>query len=244
MKMNRKIASTIVGVLMGLSISADAAIVSILERDFESGDLGASAITTPESNSWANTRPAVEAGGINGSSVPGIGTFDGFFNSRFMVVGDLDGNISASNSGLSSVDFALSLPSALTSLTIGYDWVFDTNNTANNSPDLFSVEFLVGSTIYSYLQGSATSLTPNRPDFVSTTRGTFSLTLTGTALSDLLTVGVNQIRFRLQEDGAPNSSAVGIDNILITGIVPAPATLGLLAIGLAGGVVARRKAAH
>lgn len=241
MKMNRKIASTIVGVLMGLSMSADAAIVSILERDFESGDLGASAITTPDANRWANTRPA--AGGINGS-VPAVGTFDGFFNSGFMVVGDLDGNISASNSGLSSVDFALSLPSTLTSLTIGYDWVFDTNNSANNSPDLFSVEFLVGSNFYSYLQGSATSLTPNRPDLVSTTRGTFSQTLTGTVLSDLLTAGVNQIRFRLQESSAPNSSAVGIDNLLITGIVPAPATLSLLAMGLAGGVVARRKAAH
>jgi hypothetical protein len=243
MKMNREIASTIVGVLMGLSMSADAAMVSILERDFESGDLGAASITTPEGNSWVNPRPAVEAGGINGSG-PAIGTFDGFFNSRFMAVGDLSGNIGLSNSGRSYVDFALSLPSALTSLTIGYDWVFDTNNPANTNPDLFSVEFLVGSNAYSYLQGSATSLTPNRPELVSTTLGTFSATLTGAVLSDLLSAGVNQIRFNLLESVGNNSSAVGIDNILITGIVPAPATLGLLAIGLAGGVVARRKAKH
>ncbi|MBV5272617.1 MAG: PEP-CTERM sorting domain-containing protein [Lamprocystis purpurea] len=238
MKANGKTSVIALSLLMGPPISAGASVVDILTRDFEDGLMGASAISTPAFNTWVNIRPSTDAS--NGAS--GLATFDRFFSSSFMMVGDFEGNISQSNAGTSTVSFALNLPSDLTSLTIGYNWVFDTNNPSNPSSDLFSVEFLAGSTVYDYLQGSATSLTPNRSGVVSTTRGTFSLTLTGTALSDLLTAGADQIRFRLREDNALNSSAVGIDNILITGLVPAPVTLALLGIGLAGSVVSRRKA--
>ncbi len=238
MKANAKTSVVALSVLMGLPMSAGASVVEILTRDFEDGLVGASAISTPVADTWVNIRPSTDPS--NGA--PGLGTFDQFFSSQFMMVGDFEGNIGQSNAGTSTVSFALNLPSDLTALTIGYDWVFDTNNPSNPSSDLFSVEFLAGSTVYDYLQGSATSLTPDRPGVVSTTRGTFSLTLTGTALNDLLAAGVDQIRFRLREEVAPNSSAVGIDNIAITGLVPAPATLALLGIGLAGGVVARRTA--
>jgi hypothetical protein len=238
MKANANASVMALSVLMGLPMSAGASVVEILTRDFEDGLVGASVIGTPESDTWVNIRPSTDTS--NGAA--GLATFDRFFSSSFMMVGDFEGNISQSNAGTSTVSFALNLPSDLTSLTIGYDWVFDTNNPSTPSSDLFSVEFLAGSTVYDYLPGSATSLTPDRPGVVSTTRGTFSLTLTGTALSDLLTAGVDQIRFRLREDNALNSSAVGIDNISITGLVPAPATLALLGIGLAGGVVSRRKA--
>ncbi len=238
MKANGNTSVIALSVLMGLPMSAGASVVDILNRDFEDGLVGGSAISTPESDTWVGIRPSTDAS--NGAS--GLATFDGFFSSSFMMVGDLEGNIGQSNAGTSTVSFALNLPSDLTSLTIGYDWVFDTNNPSDPSSDLFSVEFLAGSNVYDYLQGSATSLTPDRPGLVSTTRGTFGLTLTGTALRDLLTAGVDQIRFRLREEGALNSSAVGIDNISITGFVPAPTTLALLGIGLAGGVVSRRKA--
>jgi hypothetical protein len=240
MKAKHNTSAIVLSILMGLTMPVGASVVDILNRDFEDGLVGASAISTPGSNTWVNIRPSTDA---SNGGVPARATFDGFFNSRFMIIGDLDGSITDSNNGTSIVSFALNLPSALTSLSIAYDWVFDTNNAAGvPSPDLFSVEFLVGSTLHSYLQGSDTTLTPDRPLLVSTTRGNFSLTLTGASLNGVLAAGVDQIRFRLRESTAPNSSAVGIDNLLISGTVPAPATWLLVAIGFACGGYARRLA--
>ena len=177
--------------------------------------------------------------------------FDNFFTgtgagSNFLVLGDNAGALAnAINVGTVNFSVLVTLPANTASVTVSYDFVFDTNDgtPATPSPDDFIVQFLDLVDADTVAVQSIDSPSQN-----GSTRGSFSTTLSAL---DFVPLGASfRLNFRLTEFSGNGSSAVGLDNLRVvadvrepdppTGI-PAPATLPILAAGLALAVGLRRR---
>jgi len=195
---------------------------------------------SPSISGWtisgsANARASTDT--INTST--GNAGFDGFFGSAFAVLGDSTGNIGgADDSGthLISQTFLLPIIAGTYDLTISFNSVFDGDDRDNiNQVDLFTV-FLNSTQLLSQSSFSLPDCGPNSaPTCTSTqlTQNPFSLNLLG------LAGGNYTLTFQLAENNnAQTNTAVGIDNVSVTGIsnltttaVPEPSALLLVASG-------------
>ena len=182
-------------------------------------------LTNEATDSAINVRKATNP--INTETALG---FDGFFEDRFLVIGDNSGELAGGPNGQPDGSIAISelriqLPDLGNhTIRISYDFVFDTNR--NASEDDWAAELLAGLDVTS-LQFFGE---PDRNG--DGTRGHFSLELDPAGLTELV--------FRLVEYNGTGTSAVGIDRILIEQ-VPEPQGLATLLLGLAA-LWGRRKA--
>lgn len=216
------------GALWLLSGSALAAPITLLSLDFESLTLpDGSVVSSPDDGAWVNVRSPSDR--IN-SGDDARTSFNSFFDSALLVLGDRAATMRDSSEGTSSVAFPLlsAIPLTAAKLTLSYDWIFDA--TTSGLPDDFMVEMVLGEAVLG--QPLQFVGAPRRETKPQPTRGSFSTTVKGSALAGL--VGADALRLTLVEFEGGASSAVGLDNILLVleesepHEAPEPGTLGLL----------------
>lgn len=190
------------------------------------GDASAASVNLRQANNTINT--SVNDG------------FDGFFGSRFMVIGDDSGNMAGepngqTNGALSRASFGLgNLDAGTYTFAVSFDYVADSRSPAPN-PDDFSVLFETApgaaSALATVLQAS--DIAPNSAAFREvgfSWLGSFTLA----AASDVY------LSFELEEFNGDASAAAGIDNLSIRQI-PEPGTLALVGLALVGASLRRRR---
>ncbi len=164
--------------------------------------------------------------------------FNGFFNSKFLVLGDDHGQIGGNPSGGqedTAIIFPFTIPSGASRIRVSFDYAFDGRDESSTKIDHLTIAILGGA----------------NPVIVERFSSDTDLGSIGHIVSffDVFTdldpnVQDYRLRFRLNETGnggGPTNTAAGIDNVRIA-VVPEPASALLLCAGLVGLAASRRRA--
>jgi hypothetical protein len=165
--------------------------------------------------------------------------FNGFFDSKFLVLGDDFGQIGGNPSGAqedTAIIFSFTIPTGVSSIRVSFDYAFDGRDESPTKTDHLAIAIF----------GAASPVVVQR--FSSDT----DLGIAGhfVGFFDVFTdldpnIQDYRLRFRLNETGSgggPTNTAAGIDNVRVAAVIPEPASALLLCAGLAGFVGMRRRA--
>ena len=164
--------------------------------------------------------------------------FNGFFNSKFLVLGDDHGQIGGNPSGAqedTAIIFPFTIPAGASRIRVSFDYAFDGRDESSTKTDHLTIAIL----------GGASNVVVERFSSDTDLGSIGHIVAFFDVFADLdPNVSDYRLRFRLNETGnggGPTNTAAGIDNVRVA-VVPEPAAALLLCAGLAGLAATRRRA--